>query len=211
MDLEQFLDYLRSVLALGADATYDEMSEGIKAMADQAEGSETKNKTSSDDDDEEKEKEKSTESDEDDDEDEEKELTKALAKLLGTETGKETLAAAKGAAQAATRVAELSKRLADLEKAKLTMERDSFIAANPKKFTPALVQWAKGQSVAELRAWSKYAPDVSSAGSHIVTSPIKGSTEDLETERLKKVAQSKGIRPEFLLRRHAQFMGGKDR
>lgn len=145
MDLEQLAAHLRLLAGLGPDASPDEIAAAITEKFTGAKAPE-----------------KAPEAPEG--EPAGAELGTVAASATGTATGTAPAATGKPpvvdpGALALAKVEQLSATIAADRDAR---ERDAVIAANPRKFSPALLAWARGKSAEEVRAFAAVAPDLTS-------------------------------------------------
>jgi len=112
-------------------------------------------------------------------------------------TGKPSMAEALGTIQgwraSSDKLHTVEARVAELEARDVERERDAMIAANERKISPAMLDWAKAQSVDALKAFLAVAPDLIAAPTALPTAP-KVSVQLTPSQR--KAAASAGMTDE---------------
>jgi phage I-like protein len=101
-------------------------------------------------------------------------LQASLLSLSGAETVDAALGVLAGWKESAAHATELSTRIAALEADREARERETLVASYPRKFSPALKEWAKTQTLAALKGFVTSAPDIPALG----PSPIEAGNED---------------------------------
>jgi hypothetical protein len=84
--------------------------------------------------------------------------------LTGKSTVAEVIGHIQGLQAAADKLPKVEAELATLSAKAVEAERDALIAANEKKISPAMLPWAKTQTVEALKAFLQVAPELVALG-----------------------------------------------